>query len=90
MSGDYEPPDDDEVICHCGAVTREMLVTGIQDGLTTMRQLRDTLGASIACMSCAAEVEEILDEQLVLLKKQNKLKKATHPAQQDLFLLPDD
>ena len=89
MSHEPEPPDDD-VICHCGAVTHEMLVKGIAGGLTTMRQLRDTLGASIACMSCAAEVEEILHTQLVQLKKMNKLKKAKHPAQQDLFSLPEE
>ncbi|MCP4502695.1 MAG: hypothetical protein GY822_22345 [Deltaproteobacteria bacterium] len=76
--------DSDEIICHCGQVSRGVLVEAIRNGKTSLRLLRDELGAAVACRGCVEDIENLLKTE-GQVKRENK---PIHPDQKDFFL-PD-
>jgi bacterioferritin-associated ferredoxin len=49
-------------VCICRAVTDGQIRAAVEDGITSMRALRDTLGCSGQCGKCASQVKQIRDE----------------------------
>jgi bacterioferritin-associated ferredoxin len=49
-------------VCLCKGITDSQIRNAIADGLTTYRELRQTLGLSSQCGRCAVEARQIFRE----------------------------
>ena len=52
-------------VCVCNAITDKQIRRAARNGVTTLYELRGTLGVAAGCGSCARTAEEILDEELL-------------------------
>ena len=52
-------------ICICKAVTDGQIRSAVQDGVTSMSGLRESLGCTGQCGKCSRHVKQIRDEVLV-------------------------
>ena len=52
-------------VCVCNAITDKQIRRAARNGVTTLYELRGTLGVAAGCGSCARTAEDILDEELL-------------------------
>jgi bacterioferritin-associated ferredoxin len=51
-------------VCICKAVTDGQIRAAVEDGITSMSGLRQSLGCSGQCGKCAVHVKQVRDEAL--------------------------
>jgi bacterioferritin-associated ferredoxin len=51
-------------VCICNAVTDGQIRGAVEEGITSMKGLRETLGCSNQCGKCARHVKQIRDDVL--------------------------
>ncbi len=55
--------DENEIICHCSAISRGEIVKAIKEkGLKTVEEVGDETDAGTVCGGCQDDIQEILDE----------------------------
>ena len=52
-------------VCVCNAITDKQIRRAARNGVSTLYELRGTLGVAAGCGSCARTAEDILDEELL-------------------------
>jgi bacterioferritin-associated ferredoxin len=52
-------------VCVCNAITDKQIRRAARNGVSSLYELRGTLGVAAGCGSCAQTAEEILDEEIV-------------------------
>jgi bacterioferritin-associated ferredoxin len=52
-------------VCVCNAITDKQIRRAARNGVSTLYELRGTLGVAAGCGSCARTAEDILDEELM-------------------------
>ena len=58
-------------ICICKAVTDGQIRSAVQDGVTSLSGLRDSLGCTGQCGKCSRHVKDIRDQALAELGASN-------------------
>ena len=51
-------------VCICKAVTDTQIRSAVEDGVTTMKGLRDSLGCTGQCGKCGKHVKKLRDQTL--------------------------
>jgi len=51
-------------VCVCNAITDKQIRRAARNGVSSLYELRGTLGVAAGCGSCARTAEEILDEEM--------------------------
>ncbi len=51
-------------VCICKAVTDRQIRSAVEDGVTTMKGLRDSLGCTGQCGKCGKHVKQLRDQTL--------------------------
>ena len=51
-------------VCICKAVTDTQIRSAVEDGVTTMKGLRETLGCTGQCGKCGKHVKKLRDQTL--------------------------
>jgi bacterioferritin-associated ferredoxin len=51
-------------VCVCNAITDKQIRRAARNGVSSLYELRGTLGVAAGCGSCARTAEEILDEEI--------------------------
>lgn len=64
--------DADTTVCFCHNVPLGRLLKAIEDGATTLKQIKETTCASTGCGGCEPEVCEILEAKLALPRVTDK------------------
>ena len=52
-------------VCVCNAITDKQIRRAARNGVSSLYELRGTLGVAAGCGSCARTAQEILDEEMV-------------------------
>ena len=52
-------------VCVCNAITDKQIRRAARNGVSSLYELRGTLGVASGCGSCASTAQEILDEEMV-------------------------
>jgi bacterioferritin-associated ferredoxin len=58
-------------VCLCKGVTDRQIQKAVQDGATTIKQLRNCLGVTSQCGKCGITAREILNEALESVSENN-------------------
>lgn len=58
-------------VCLCKGVTDRQIQKAVQDGATTIKQLRSCLGVTSQCGKCGITTREILNETLESVSENN-------------------
>ncbi|MGN0335350.1 MAG: (2Fe-2S)-binding protein [Lachnospiraceae bacterium] len=53
--------DLDKIVCECMSVTTRMIKDAVEDGATTLEEVREVTGATAACGACTDEVQRLVD-----------------------------
>jgi len=51
-------------VCVCNAITDKQIRRAVRNGVSSLYELRGTLGVAAGCGSCARTAQEILDEEI--------------------------
>ena len=51
-------------VCVCNAITDKQIRRAARNGVSSLYELRGTLGVAAGCGSCARTAQEILDEEI--------------------------
>jgi bacterioferritin-associated ferredoxin len=52
-------------VCVCNAITDKQIRRAARHGVSSLYELRGTLGVAAGCGSCARTAQEILDEEMM-------------------------
>jgi bacterioferritin-associated ferredoxin len=52
-------------VCVCNAITDKQIRRAARNGVSSLYELRGSLGVAAGCGSCARTAQEILDEEIV-------------------------
>ena len=52
-------------VCVCNAITDKQIRRAARNGVSSLYELRGTLGVAAGCGSCARTAQEILDEEMM-------------------------
>lgn len=53
-------------ICICKGITEKQVKSAVDDGCTSLRELRNELGVASNCGKCAGHAREVLNEALAV------------------------